>query len=64
MGRERQKADRKLKRYADSHGGQLPDGASFDSPRRDAEKPWLNHEGYHDPTAYAAIRNAGRKGCL
>lgn len=21
------------------------------------EKPWLNHEGYHDPTAYQAIRN-------
>ena len=21
------------------------------------EKPWLNHEGYHDPTAYLAIRN-------
>lgn len=20
------------------------------------EKPWLNHEGYHDPTAYLAIR--------
>ena len=21
------------------------------------EKPWLNHEGYPDPTAYLAIRN-------
>lgn len=20
-------------------------------------KPWLNHEGYHDPTAYEAIRS-------
>ena len=21
------------------------------------EKPWLNHEGYRDPTAYQALRN-------
>jgi len=25
------------------------------------EKPWLNHEGYHDPTAYLALRNLGRR---
>ena len=24
------------------------------------EKPWLNSEGYHDPTAYAALRNIER----
>ena len=24
------------------------------------QKPWLNHEGYHDPTAYLAIRNIER----
>ena len=25
------------------------------------EKPWLNHEGYHDPTAYQAFRNIERR---
>lgn len=24
------------------------------------EKPWLNAEGYHDPTAYMALRNIER----
>ena len=58
MSRERQKANHKLKAYARSHGGKL----SFDISRKQfAEKPWLNHEGYHDPTAYAAIRNVERK---
>ena len=25
------------------------------------EKPWLNHEGYHDPTAYQALRKIERR---
>lgn len=25
--------------------------------RENKTKPWLNHEGYHDPTAYEAIRS-------
>ena len=25
------------------------------------DKPWLNSEGYRDPTAYAAIRNIERR---
>jgi len=25
------------------------------------EKPWLNQEGYHDPTAYQALRNIERR---
>lgn len=24
-------------------------------------RPWLNHEGYRDPTAYEAIRNVTRE---
>ena len=28
---------------------------------RTTEKPWLNSEGYHDPTAYAAMRNIERE---
>lgn len=66
MSRERQKANHKLRVYANAHGGQLPEGASFDTPRTrrekrlGTEKPWLNPEGYHDPTAYAAIRNLER----
>ena len=28
--------------------------------RERVEKPWLNSEGYHDPTVYAAIRNIER----
>ena len=42
--RNRQRENRRLK------GANLPE-----SPR--LEKPWLNHEGYYDPTAYQAIRN-------
>ena len=25
------------------------------------EKPWLNHEGYHDSTAYQALRSIERR---
>lgn len=28
--------------------------------RSGKKKPWLNHEGYYDPTAYNAIRNIER----
>ena len=28
--------------------------------RTSSDKPWLNSEGYHDPTAFAAIRNIER----
>ena len=46
--RDRQRENRRLK------GASLPE-----SPR--LEKPWLNHEGYHDPTAYQALRNIKRR---
>ena len=46
--RNRQRENRRLK------------GVSLsESPR--LEKPWLNHEGYYDPTAYQAIRNVERR---
>ena len=67
MSRERQRANHKLKVYANAHGGKLPEGVDFDRGKKPVErtnarceKPWLNHEGYHDPTAYQAIRNAER----
>ena len=28
------------------------------------ERPWMNHEGYRDPTAYLAIRNMERKSLM
>lgn len=28
---------------------------------RTIEKPWLNNEGYFDPTAYLAVRNVERE---
>ena len=46
--RDRQRENRRLK------GASLPE-----SPR--LEMPWLNHEGYHDPTAYHALRNIERR---
>lgn len=29
--------------------------------KKSQRKPWLNHEGYYDPTAYNAIRNIERE---
>lgn len=64
MSRERQRANRKLKEYMEANDGRLPENASFirarTSPPTVKKKPWLNHEGYHDPTAYAAIYGKGR----
>lgn len=52
MSRARQRENRRLK-----YRGQ-------ENPRRESrtssDKPWRNSEGYHDPTAYAAIRNIER----
>ena len=28
------------------------------------ERPWINHEGYRDPTAYLAIRSMERKSLM
>ena len=46
--RNRQRENRRMK------GASLPE-----SPR--LEKPWLNPEGYPDPTAYQALRNIERR---
>ena len=46
--RNRQRANRRMKEAG------LLDNTKI-------EKPWLNHEGYHDPTAYEAIRNVQRQ---
>ena len=73
MSRERQKANRKLKQYALSHDGQLPEGAFFTKGKtgrsttvthvddNTSEKPWLNPEGYYDLTTYEAIRNTEKE---
>lgn len=52
MRRARQLENRRLK----YRGRENPRQES----RTSTEKPWLNSEGYHDPTAYGAIRNIER----
>ena len=52
MNRARQRENRRMK----YRGRENPRQGS----RRSSEKPWLNSEGYHDPTAFAAIRNIER----
>ena len=52
MSRARQRENRRLK-YCGLKSLRQESRTSY-------EKPWLNSEGYHDPTAYAAIRNIER----
>ena len=52
MSRARQRENRRLKH----RGCENPKHESQTS----RDKPWLNSEGYHDPTAFAAIRNIER----
>ena len=52
MSRDKQRENRRLK----NRGLICPKQES----RTRYEKPWLNSEGYHDPTAYAALRNIER----
>ena len=47
------------KRNRQRENRRLKDAGLLESTR--TEKPWLNHEGYHDPTAYQAIRNVERQ---
>ena len=54
MSREKQRRNRSLKIQREKR--ELLE--AFMSGRKiRKEKPWLNHEGYHDPTAYLAIKN-------
>ena len=53
MSRARQRENRRLK----YRGHENPRKES----RTSTDKPWLNSEGYYDPTAYAAIRNIERE---
>ena len=46
--RNRQRENRRLK------GVSLSESCRLD-------KPWLNHEGYHDPTAYQALPSIERR---
>ena len=57
--RERQKANRKLKMQLQR--GEIAT-AEFIGPKSRSDKPWLNSEGYHDPTAYVALRNIEKAG--
>lgn len=52
MSRARQRENRRLKNRGLIYPKQ--------ERRTSYEKSWLNSEGYHDPTAYAAIRNIER----
>ena len=48
MSRDRQRENRRMKHF-------------IQKTRQDAiEKPWLNSEGYSDPTAYEALRRVER----
>ena len=48
VSRERQRENRRLKHIAQN------------IRQKAVEKPWLNSEGYHDPTAYEALRRVER----
>jgi hypothetical protein len=48
MSRAKQRENRRMKHLAQQIG-QIA-----------TEKPWLNSEGYHDPTAYEALRGVER----
>ena len=54
MSREKQKRNRSLKIQREKR--ELLEAFMAGKKIR-KEKPWLNHEGYPDPTAYLAIRN-------
>ena len=54
MSREKQKRNRSLKIQREKR--ELLEAFMAGREIR-KEKPWLNHEGYPDPTAYLAIRN-------
>ena len=55
--RVRQKANHRLKTQLKR--GEIST-ANFIGPKFRSDKPWLNSEGYRDPTAYAALRNVER----
>ena len=46
MSRAKQRENRRKKHYEEANG---------------LQKPWLNSESYHDPTAYQAICNIERE---
>lgn len=54
MSREKQRRNRSLRIQREKR--ELLE-AFMEGRKIRKEKPWLNHEGYHDPTAYLAIRN-------
>ena len=55
MSRARQRANRRIKVQAQKLGIDSPE--FIHSKERRVDKPWLNAEGYADPTAYQAIRS-------
>ena len=55
MSRAKQRANRRLKHYLEANPSTESEHLA------PGEKPWLNSEGYHDPTAYEALRNIQRK---
>ena len=71
MSRERQRANRRIKLQAQKFGIESPEfirpkgqeqrGAIRTGQEQRVDKPWLNSEGYHDPTAYQAMRNIERR---
>ena len=52
MSRAKQRENRRLKYRGQENPRQ--------ENRASSGKPWLNSEGYYDPTAYTAIRNIER----
>ena len=58
MSREKQRRNRRLKEQRQKQ--ELLDSfmkGEFNPGEKKDSKPWLNHEGYHDPTAYKALKN-------
>ena len=58
MSREKQRRNRREKDRREKQAllESFMKGEPFPREKKDP-RPWLNHEGYHDPTAYTAIKN-------
>lgn len=59
--REKQRHNRRMKRYLEEHG-RLPEGEDFIKPKpREEYISYYNHERYSDPVACAAINSVVRE---
>ena len=61
MSRARQRANHRIKVQAQKSGIDNPEYIRPKAQEHRGDKPWLNSEGYHDPTAYQAMRNIERR---